>query len=95
MSSSVFNHVGENMNAHCRSVNWRGATTYGSFVVIVTVWPSEVTSLIHRKAAPVSDEYWQDSMLNSTAAPSSGVPSWNEMPSRMLNVHSVKSSLAS
>ena len=77
------------MYAHCRSVNERGAATYGPFVVIVTVWPDDDTSLIQVSAAPVSAEYWHVSMLNSTAAPSSGVPSWNEMPSRMLNVHSV------
>ena len=89
MSASVPSHVGENMYAHWRSVNWRGAATYGSFVVIVTSWPEELMSLIHRNAAPVRGEYWHDSMLNSTAAPSSGVPSWKEMPSRMWNVHSV------
>ena len=83
------------MYAHCRSVHWRGAAKYGSFVVTVTVCPDEETSLIHRYAAPVSGEYWHVSMLNSTAAPSSGVPSWNEMPSRMVNVHSVPSALDS
>jgi hypothetical protein len=62
---------------------------------MVTVWPDDETSSIQRKAAPVSDEYWHDSMLNSTAAPSSGVPSWNLMPSRILSVHSVASAFGS
>ena len=79
-------HVGENMYAHWRSVKLRGSTTWGELRVSVTVCPSPTTSAICVSAAPVSGEPMQDLMLNATAAPSSGVPSWNITPSRTLNV---------
>ena len=37
----------------------------------------------------------QASMLTFTAAASNGVPSWNVMPSRSVNVHCVKSAFGS
>jgi hypothetical protein len=58
-------------------------------VVITTSWPDAVTVSIDPNAAAVSGAARLASMLNLTAAPSSGVPSWNEMPSRMCSVHSV------
>jgi hypothetical protein len=57
--------------------------------VIVTVWPSASTLAIGVSAVAVSGEARQASMLNFTASPSSGVPSWNWMPSRTVIVHSV------
>ena len=56
---------------------------------MTTSWPDEVTVSIVTNEDPVNGLYWHDSMLNLTAAPSSGVPSWNVMPSRIVNVHSV------
>ena len=67
-----------------------GKATHGPpFVNTVTSWPAASTWSIAVSAAPVSGLSRQLSMLNFTAAPSSGVPSWNLMPSRMCIVHCV------
>ena len=90
MSASEPSQVGENMYPHWLPAKYAGSTTHGPpCVVSVTVWPDAWMSPIGAYAAPVSGEKRQESMLNFTAAPSSGVPSWNVIPSRTVIVHSV------
>ena len=61
----------------------------------VTVWPSASVPSRKLKAGPVSADAAQTSMFVFTAAPSRGLPSWKTMPSLMVSVQDVKSSLGS
>jgi hypothetical protein len=57
--------------------------------VIVTTWPAASTPVIGEYPARESGAARQASMFTFTAAASNGVPSWNVIPSRSVNVHSV------
>ena len=66
------------MDPQCAPAHRDGSATHGPPCVVgVTVRPAAWVSPIGAYAAPVGGEKRQVSMLNFTAAPSSGVPSWN------------------
>ena len=69
---------------------------HGRLVVTVTSsGPVAVTVPMSFSAAPISVLLRYSSKFRTRAAASSGVPSWNLMPSRSVIFHSVKSALGS
>jgi hypothetical protein len=71
-------------------VRYLGNATHDPPVIVITTsWPLAVTVSIGVSDPAVRGDARLASMLNFTAAPSRGVPSWNVMPSRMCRVHSV------